>query len=196
MQLPSVNEVESLLWVAYPPGGGFTHTMCQQSSTGLRLEGVCLFTLVVVWTDEVFEVDTGPWCEWVRCYCEGRGCVSPSEEFAKAVLTEGPPGCSREHLHMWYSSRWSMILTQFNFLNKKHKMWINAIISYTSPFPCCHWILNTYQYTYPYKYYPVLLMCLEPLHFYITKKTIFRDRCVIFFIYFGIKEQVLGRKIF
>lgn len=126
VQLPSVNEVESLLWVAYPPCGGSAHAMCQQSSTGLRLEGVGLFTLVVVWTDEVSQVDTGPCCERMRYYCV---CVCVCErEFAKAVLTEGPLGCSGGHLHMQYSSP-SLSPTQRYLLNKKHKMWINAIIS-------------------------------------------------------------------
>lgn len=66
VQLPSVNEAQSVLWVAYPLCRRFAHTLCQQSSTGLCLEGVRLFTSVAVWIDEVAEAEAGAWWWIVR----------------------------------------------------------------------------------------------------------------------------------
>lgn len=59
VQLPSVNEAQSVLRVAHPLCSRFAHTLCQQSSTGLCLEGARLFTFVAVWIDEVAEAEAG-----------------------------------------------------------------------------------------------------------------------------------------
>lgn len=59
VQLPSVNEAQSVLRVAHPPCRQFAHTPCQQSSAGLCLEGAGLFTFVAVWIDEVAEAEAG-----------------------------------------------------------------------------------------------------------------------------------------
>ncbi len=59
VQLPSVNEAQSVLRVAHPLCRRFAHTLCQQSSMGRRLKGARLFTFVAVWIDEVAEAEAG-----------------------------------------------------------------------------------------------------------------------------------------
>lgn len=53
VQLPSVNEAQSVLCAPRPPRMRLARTLCQQSS--VRVEGARLFTFVVVWIDEVAE---------------------------------------------------------------------------------------------------------------------------------------------
>lgn len=55
VQLPSVNEAQSVLCAPRPTCMRLARTLCQQSSTGVCVEGARLFTFVVVWIDEVAE---------------------------------------------------------------------------------------------------------------------------------------------
>lgn len=59
VQLCSVNDAQSVLRVARPLCRWFARTLCQQSSAGLCVEGVRLFTVVAVWIDEVAKAEAG-----------------------------------------------------------------------------------------------------------------------------------------
>lgn len=59
VQLPSVNEAQSVLRAAHPLCRRLVRTLCQQSSAGVCVEGARLFTFVVVWIDEVAEAQAG-----------------------------------------------------------------------------------------------------------------------------------------
>lgn len=59
VQLPSVNEAQSVLHAAHPLCRRLAWTLCQQSSAGVCVEGASLFTFVVGWIDEVVEAQAG-----------------------------------------------------------------------------------------------------------------------------------------